>query len=339
VKQVAERVIREIDLGHIRFAVSPMWEAVAAVRAAHTRQPATRHVGRAGSVDLPVLRALIPPTGHLADFLTPTPRRRHLAFADELATVAGSEESAVTADLDHLLAGSPDPAARRLLEQGRRDAVVLLRRVVEELQAHWAASIEPLWDRLRAVAEADVSWRLEQMADAGSRRALETLHPRVRVNGTELSVRTACSHAETTEPGSGLVLVPCAFAWPEVLCLTIPGQTPVLSYAPRGVAKLWQRSSASDRALVELVGRTRAHSLARLDLPMTTTQLASSVAIAAPTMSSHLQILRRAGLVARVRRGRCVYYSRTRLGDDLVATEQPAAHDDHNDRDGQQCPR
>jgi len=179
--------------------------------------------------------------------------------------------------------------------------------VVDEFQAHWAATIQPLWDRLRAVAEADVSWRLEQIADAGSRRVLETLHPRVRVDGTELSVRTSCSDAETTEPGSGLVLMPCAFAWPEVLCLTIPGQTPVLSYAPRGVARLWEGSSASDRALVELVGRTRADSLARLDLPMTTT---------------HLQILHRAGLVTRVRRGRSVYYSRTRLGDDLAAIEQ-----------------
>lgn len=319
---MVELVFREIDLGHIRFAVSPMWEAVAAVRAAHTRHPAALHARRAGSVDLPVLRALSPPTGHLADFLTPIPRRRHLTFADELATVAGSDESAVTADLDHLLAGSPDPGARRLLEEGRRDAVLLLRRVVDELQAHWAATIQPLWDRLRAVAEADVSWRLEQIADVGSRRVLETLHPRVRVDGTELSVRTSCLDAETTEPGSGLVLMPCSFAWPEVLCLTIPGQTPVLSYAPRGVARLWEGSSASDRALVELVGRTRADSLARLDLPMTTTQLAISLAIAAPTMSTHLQILHRAGLVTRVRRGRSVYYSRTRLGDDLAAIEQ-----------------
>ncbi len=236
VKDVAELVFREIDLGSIRFAVSPVWEAVAAVRAGHTRHPATRHAGRAASVDLPALRALIPPTGHLADFLTPTPRRRHLTFAEELATVAGSDGSAVLADLDHLLAGSPDPGARRLLEEGRRDTVLLLRRVVDELQAHWATTIAPLWDRLRAVAEADVSWRLEQIADAGSRRVLETLHPRVRVAGTELSVRTSCSDVETTEPGSGLVLVPCAFAWPEVLCLTVPRQTPVLSYAPRGVA-------------------------------------------------------------------------------------------------------
>jgi len=55
---------------------------------------------------------------------------------------------------------------------------------------------------------------------------------------------------------------------------------------------------------------------------MTTTQLAISLAIAAPTMSAHLQILHRAGLVTRVRRGRSVYYARTRLGDDLAAVEQ-----------------
>ncbi len=197
-----------------------------------------------------------------------------------------------------------------------------MRRVVDELHGHWVDTIQPRWDRLRAVAEADVSWRLEQIADAGSRRVLETLHPRVRVTGSDLSVLTSCSDAETTEPGSGLVLVPCAFAWPEVLCLNVPGRPPVLSYAPRGVGRLWEGTATSDRALVELVGRTRAESLARLDLPMTTTQLAVHLAVAAPTMNAHLQILHRAGLVTRVRRGRDVYYSRTRLGDDLAAVEQ-----------------
>ncbi len=322
---MAELVFREIDLGHIRFAVSPMWEAVAAVRAAQAGHPANPHAQgprRQASLDHSLLRALIPPTGHLADFLTPIPRRRHLTFAEELAIVSGSDESAVIADLDHLLAASLDPRARRLLEEGRRDVALLLRRVVDELHGHWVTTIQPLWARLRAVAEADVSWRLEQIADAGSRRVLETLHPRVRVNGTELSVRTSCSDAEATEPGSGLVLVPCAFAWPEVLCLTVPGQIPVLSYAPRGVGRLREGSPASDRALVELVGRTRADALAKLDLPITTTQLAVCLAIAAPTMNAHLQILHRAGLVTRARRGRSVYYSRTRLGDDLAAVEQ-----------------
>ncbi|MEJ7757281.1 MAG: hypothetical protein WKF83_14165 [Nocardioidaceae bacterium] len=109
---------------------------------------------------------MIPPTGHLADFLTPIPRRRHLTFAEELAIVSGSDESAVIADLDHLLAGSLDPRARRLLEEGRRDVALLLRRVVDELHGHWVTTIQPLWARLRAVAEADVSWRLEQIADS-----------------------------------------------------------------------------------------------------------------------------------------------------------------------------
>jgi len=246
-----------------------------------------------------------------------------MSFEEELASVNSANETEVIADLDHLIRGQPDSDTRRILQQGRADVDGLRRRVSEELHVHWAKSIEPLWERLRAVAEADVSWRLEQMADAGPRRVLETMHPRVRLEQNSLTVDTSCPTSEAAEWGRGMVLVPCAFAWPEVLCLTTPGRTPTLSYAPRGVGRLWEGTSAPGRALTELVGRTRADAVAQLDLPMTTIQLATSLAIAAPTMNAHLQILRRAGVVTATRRGRHVFYSRTRLGDNLAAVQGP----------------
>jgi DNA-binding transcriptional ArsR family regulator len=41
-------------------------------------------------------------------------------------------------------------------------------------------------------------------------------------------------------------------------------------------------------------------------------------------MSAHLQILRRAGVVAATRRGRRVYYARTPLGEHLATAEAAA---------------
>ena len=328
---MAKIVFPDMDVGRIRFAVSPMWETVASLRAAQTVRPGSFHHRWAAGVwasvadgELLTLRALVPPTGHLADFLTPIPPRRHLSFEAELAAVTTADPEVVLADLRHLLTAQRDPALRDVLERGLADVEGLRRRTGEELRRHWTASVEPLWRRLRAVAEADVSWRLEQMADAGPRRVLETLHPRVRLELNALTVDTSCPPSEGGEWDHGLVLVPCAFAWPDVLCLTTPGRTPTLSYAPRGVGRLWADSLAPRPALAELVGRTRADAVARLDLPMTTSQLADALAVAAPTMNAHLQILRRAGVVTATRRGRIVLYARTSLGDHLAAVDGAA---------------
>jgi DNA-binding transcriptional ArsR family regulator len=52
---------------------------------------------------------------------------------------------------------------------------------------------------------------------------------------------------------------------------------------------------------------------------MSTSQLATALALSAPTLSAHLQALRRAGIVTSRREGRAVLYARTALGDQLLA--------------------
>jgi DNA-binding transcriptional ArsR family regulator len=68
-----------------------------------------------------------------------------------------------------------------------------------------------------------------------------------------------------------------------------------------------------------VLGRTRATLLGQLDLPMTTTQLASLLSLSAPTLNAHLQSLQAAGLVSSRRDGRSVLYARTDLGERLLA--------------------
>jgi DNA-binding transcriptional ArsR family regulator len=62
----------------------------------------------------------------------------------------------------------------------------------------------------------------------------------------------------------------------------------------------------------------RAALLSQLDLPMSTTQLATALTPSAPTLSAHLHALHRAGLVGSRREG-CRAVLADPLGEDLLA--------------------
>jgi len=92
------------------------------------------------------------------------------------------------------------------------------------------------------------------------------------------------------------------------------------SAPPRGIGRLWESTSDIAAApLAGVLGRTRAAILALLELPMSTTQLAAQLDLAAPTLNVHLRSLRSAGIVSSRRDGRAVLYQRTPLGDHLMA--------------------
>jgi DNA-binding transcriptional ArsR family regulator len=313
------------DLSRSRFAVSPVWELVTSLRilgsgrAGHVHGPwlrSTRDAVQRGAVDVSRLLVLVPPTGHIADFLTPAPTERAASFETELDRIADTRPTTVARDLAAL---RPVTApGRATLAEARRDPATFLRRVTHDLQNYWAVAMAGHWPRLRGLAEADIAWRLEQIADRGTRAALSTLHPRVRVDGDRVVVRATCTAPEPASRGQGLVLVPCAFAWPEILLLDTPTQRATLAYAPRGIAALWWEDAVDDTAVSGLIGRTRADLLHLLDLPATNVQLAAQLRLTPPTTNAHLQILQRAGAVSRRRRGRSVFYARTELGERLL---------------------
>jgi predicted transcriptional regulator len=71
--------------------------------------------------------------------------------------------------------------------------------------------------------------------------------------------------------------------------------------------------------LVELLGRSRAEILRQLDIARTTTSLAREIGLSASTVNFHLSIMATSGLLVAQREGRRVLYSRTLVGDLLVA--------------------
>ncbi|WP_460662926.1 winged helix-turn-helix domain-containing protein [Kribbella swartbergensis] len=73
--------------------------------------------------------------------------------------------------------------------------------------------------------------------------------------------------------------------------------------------------------MADLLGDTRAVLLAELGEHQSTSELTGRLPWSAPTVSYHLHVLLRAGLVERSRRGRRVVYRRTSVGNSLLEGE------------------
>lgn len=308
----------------MRFATSPLWETVASLRVLQA-PPGGVHSGWADAIrgrvrrsrlDLTRLLALVPPRGSLADFLTPTPTVRHGCLEDEVKALRRTDAHLVVQDVQ-MLRGRASPASQQVLGDAVEEPEFFRDQVASDLYAYWELTVSRVWDRLEGLAEADIAWRLERMARGGTHAVLESLHPRVRMDGDTLVVANTCETPVGRLPTelAGVVLVPCAFAWPELLFLEFAGQARTLSYSPRGVGNLWRETpDPAGSALADLVGRTRAAAVMLLDLPMTTGQLACHLDLTPSTANGHLRILERNGLVTARRRGRHVLYARTPLG-------------------------
>jgi DNA-binding transcriptional ArsR family regulator len=328
------------DFTRVRFAASPLTETVASLRTLAAAGPA-RHLhrpwidrfaersGRLRERDLDLLRALVRPDGYIPDFLLPPPDRRNSTFTDALAQIAESEPEIVARELAHLAAHrvaqrGPGRDGRRALLQAmvdRPDGGV--GPVTEAIEAYHRVAIAPDWPRIDALLNDDIAYRLEALADGGVDRMMSNLHPSVTFADQTLRIAKYYEgHADCG--GRGLLLVPCVFAWPDVLVRTARPGSPSVSYSPRGLGRLWERHpDQTGSALAGVLGQTRAALLAQLDLPMSTHQAATQMALSAPTLSVHLQALRAAGLLNSRRAGRQVLYSRTELGDRLLTGARP----------------
>lgn len=290
-----------------------------------------------------LLSSVIRPSGYLPDFLVPSPPRRNLGFTAALGQVAASDITEVARQLRHLAAhpvaqqGPGQEQRTRLLLQLAASPQQALEQIVAELRRYWQTAIAPYWARLQALLQADLAYRLEELADGGVRQLLRGLHPSVRFDDDTLHI-IKYYDGDADLRGRGLLLVPCAFAWPDVMVLTAEPHTPTVSYSPRGLGRLWEQHRSRRRsALADVLGRTRADLLAQLDLPMSTTQIAEQLALSAPTLNVHLKALHAAGILTARRDGRFVLYARTPVGDQLLLPtppndDTPASGPDHQRR-------
>ncbi|HEY3035840.1 MAG TPA: DUF5937 family protein, partial [Streptosporangiaceae bacterium] len=216
------------DFTRIHFAFCPVRETVLSVRALSTGSPNGLHAPwlrrvrpRLEDLDLELLTAVVRPTGYIPDFLLPSPSRRDSTFESGLAQVAATSTQAAASQLSHLaghrIAQSGPGKARRveLLHELIDAPPAGLARIVTELERYWHVAVAPYWPRIRALLQADLAHRLEELASGGVRQLFRRLHPLVSFHRDTLQItKYYTGHADLRQ--RGLLLVPCVFAWPDV---------------------------------------------------------------------------------------------------------------------------
>jgi hypothetical protein len=311
-------------LAHVRFAISPLVEVRRSRRLLDDPAAGALHLPwvvearrLTADLDLSLLRALDPTGVYTPDFVSPPPDTPLAELEDELAAVAATPPEQARAEVQRSYRRKP--ALPPVLERFVADPVSGLAEVVALLRVYWERTLAPHWPRVRALLEGDVLHRARQMADGGADRLFADVDPTVSWAEGVLSIDKGSVEQDVDLRDRGLLFVPSAFAWPDVVLVTDPRWQPTLVYPARGVGTLWEADRpAAPEALGALLGRVRAAVLMALDHPRSTTDLARSLGVSAGGVSQHLGILRAAGLVHGHRVGRVVLYLRSPAGDGLV---------------------
>lgn len=296
-------------LARVRLAVSPASEATAwlGLTAGRGQHPVFGDPGAAARAaladpDTGLLAAALPPPGiraYTPDLLTPKPRG---GFADQLDRIAATPAETVA---DQMASTGRDlpPAVRRAVDDGS-----FAPRAASGLRKFWGAALAEGWASLRATMDADLAHRARVMATKGVGALLGSLHESVTWDGA-LTFRSPWEEQFTLR-GVEIVCAPAVLAWPRLAVQLCDPAEAVLSYPAAGVGAR-QRGPHS---VARLVGATRAALLRDLDVPRSTSSLADRHHLTPATVSYHLKVLRRAGLVTAARDGQFVLYQRTAAG-------------------------
>ncbi|WP_422774016.1 ArsR/SmtB family transcription factor [Plantactinospora sp. WMMC1484] len=317
-------------LARSRFAVSPLVETVAALKALdghptlpgqrswiEAYSPAYRSRLAADPFAAAFVRAAFPPRW-LPDFLaTPggsgTPRGSGTPAADadaalaaELHRIRGTAAEVVRADLAAGLTG-PLPA--------ELTGADLPERAADLLEWVWRHTLRPDWARRQRLFEADIVSRIHLLGSGGWAATLDRMRPGMRWLGHgRLQINTYDLPPQDLAD-TGLLFVPSTSSrgWvgsdqPDVHTVVYPCRG-ILADPARG---------APPAALRRLLGPVRAEILIRLESPTSTTGLVAATGFGLGSVGGHLRVLLDAQLVHRRRSGRYVLYYRTPDGDRLV---------------------
>jgi DNA-binding transcriptional ArsR family regulator len=308
------------DLLRTRFAISPLFELTQSVTA--LRDPATKSIHlpwvrdtapRIADLDLAPLQALVPAGTYQPDFISPPPTTPDPDIETEFERVRSTAPDELRRDLEFAFPEGVPAPLRPLLENLRAALDALVDLIVE----YWERSLAPHWDAIRQTLEDDIAYRARKLTAAGPVEVFDDLHRDVRWRERLLEVDRPYEE-DVDLAGRGLMLVPSAFAWPDVKMLSAPPWQPALNYPARGVGSLWAPAGQDPAALADLLGDRRAAILRALEREASTTAVARRLHASPAGVSAHLSVLRRAGLLRARRHGREVLYKRTPAGDALL---------------------
>jgi DNA-binding transcriptional ArsR family regulator len=319
------------DLTQLRFAYSPLAEAINSLYMLHSGQVHALHCRWAETareqlrdLDTTLLRAIVPPRRTV--LTPPLDLNGANTIERQLQLLADWPPSLLRAELESVWQGLRMPAAaRQVIADGPAGA----RRVAVALGTYWNAAIAPHWDQMRAVLDADIAYRAQQVTLGGISALLKDLHPELRLDQATIRI-TACPGSRNYDlEGNGLLLIPCVFAGSHLWF--DPGSLgpPSIGYDPRGLGTVWDDNGTtpgSGDPLSALIGHARTAILHSAGLPRTTTDLARELSLSGATISVHLSILKRCGMVTSWRSGRRVLYQRTPLASSILsAVIQPGS--------------
>jgi DNA-binding HxlR family transcriptional regulator len=312
-------------LAYVRFGISPLVETLRSVRVLADPASQALHLpwvakarARTEDLDLAVLLALQPGDAYSPDFVHPPPTSPLAEFEQELGRMAATPPAQVRREVERAYAGRSMPSALKAVVASPGPAV---RRLAELLAEYWRRVLEPDWPRIRAVLEGDVLYRARRMADGGAQGLFGDLQPTVASSDGVLRIAKRADGALDLDE-RGLLLVPSVFVGPAVSALMDPAWQPALVYPARGAGMLWEPAApATTEALAALIGRRRGAILTALDQPRSTAELGRRLGLSGSSVSQHLGVLERAGLIHRHRVGRVVLYMRTPAGEAVVSAE------------------
>src|SRR5215210_1870727 len=121
------------DVANLRFAISPLMELHASVRALDHPEARSLHLPwvaaareRVADLDIGVLRALQPRHAYTPDFVSPPPATPLGDLEAELAEMLATPADRVRAEVRRAYAPGPPPAALRAFEDDPKAAVAAL---------------------------------------------------------------------------------------------------------------------------------------------------------------------------------------------------------------------
>ncbi|AXK35478.1 ArsR family transcriptional regulator [Streptomyces armeniacus] len=323
------------DLLRCRFALSPAWETQEAVRLltrpgqwGHHLPWLRRSAPAARELRLQRLWLLMPARGYTPDFLAPLPDSPLTSFDDEIARVRETDPELAREEIACSLADTPGAAESAAGRAMLSDPAAAVQALADATTRAWEALIEPYWPRLRALLEADILFHTRRLGEGGLAALFEGLHPQVTWADGTLTVERSVDFSRRLD-GSGLILIPSVFVWPDVISGFRPPWPSAVVYPARGIGSLWSgpgpggAAGGIPAALARLLGPNRAAVLSALGEPATTTALADRLGLAPSSVSVHLATLRAAGLLTSHRVRHQVRYERTPLGIALATGDVP----------------